>query len=203
MRRMTTAVLIAMLFVPTNAHAAPKRVYADDSIFTPLATVVALGGSVEWINRGDMDHTTTKASPFPYAWNKMLAPGEMWTRRFGFAGGFAYFCTLHGEPGTGMHGQVRVPLVASPAEGTRSTMITLRVATVTPPAPWVFDVEMRRGSNEFARIRTGLSSATTQWDPPRAGAFDFRARLRNASTGRATGWSPVDSVTIFDRWGQL
>lgn len=77
------------------------RVRVIDNAFRPGSITVSRGTRVRWINQGSRTHTTTSNTDL---WDRTLAPGASFTRRFGHRGTFRYHCTIH----TTMHGTIRV-----------------------------------------------------------------------------------------------
>lgn len=70
------------------------RVRMVDDLFRPRTASVARGTVIKWVNRGDNPHTTTSRTGL---WNKTLAPGESYSRRFRKAGTFRYHCVFHDD----------------------------------------------------------------------------------------------------------
>lgn len=82
-----------------SGAAATKTVSITDDQFSPKTVKVKKGSKVKWVNNGDDDHTTTGSG-----WDKTLAPGQSYARKFKKAGTFKYVCRFHG----GMTGKVKV-----------------------------------------------------------------------------------------------
>jgi plastocyanin len=73
----------------------------DGNRFRPANLQIDRGTRVRWINRDNVTHTTTSNDG---RWDRRLAPGERFTRRFRRAGEFPYRCTIH----VGMTGRIVV-----------------------------------------------------------------------------------------------
>lgn len=82
-----------------SGAAATKTVSVTDDQFSPKTVKVKKGSKVKWVNNGDDDHTTTGKG-----WDKTLAPGQSYARKFKKAGTFKYVCSFHNE----MTGKVKV-----------------------------------------------------------------------------------------------
>ena len=68
------------------------RVRIIDFAFRPRNLTIARGTVVRWVNRGGRTHTTTSNTSL---WDRTLAPGESFRRRFRRMGTFAYHCSIH------------------------------------------------------------------------------------------------------------
>jgi plastocyanin len=79
------------------------------SSFSPADVTVARGGTVRWVNAGDVAHTITPANAGQAGvWQNQNVPAQQnfaFSHTFPTAGTFNYSCTLH----VGMTGVVRVP----------------------------------------------------------------------------------------------
>jgi plastocyanin len=88
---------------PTVAH-----VTIADRAFGPADIAIAVGGTVDWVNRDDRAHTVTAADGA--FGSSTLGSGATFSETFTTSGSFAYLCAIHPE----MQGTVRV-VAASPA----------------------------------------------------------------------------------------
>ncbi|MFB6138054.1 MAG: plastocyanin/azurin family copper-binding protein [Halobacteriaceae archaeon] len=70
-------------------------------VFHPRAAAVAVGTTVEWVNRDAVSHDVTSArlTDDGVAWEfaRTLAPEETARHTFDSAGAYEYYCTVHGE----------------------------------------------------------------------------------------------------------
>lgn len=91
-----------------TAAAVPSSATVDvvDIEFVPDAVTIALNGTVTWEWGGSLEHNVTWDVAGP-ANSDTQTSGEF-QRTFGSAGTFGYHCTIHGTPGSGMHGSVTV-----------------------------------------------------------------------------------------------
>ena len=108
------ASLAAPLFVavqPAAARAPAEdpivTVHVRDNTFSPPRLAVKPGTVVRWVNEGRNRHNVTPNSGKAFG-SGDLAPGQSYTFRFGDAGDFAYYCSLHGAPGRGQHAALAV-----------------------------------------------------------------------------------------------
>ena len=116
---------------PTAAH-----VTISDRAFSPADIAVAVGGTVDWVNRDDRAHTVTAGDgSFGSA---SLAPGATFSETFATAGSFAYLCAIHPE----MQGTIRVvgaaPAAAAPAPaapGGEPAAMRRRIPRLPSPPP--------------------------------------------------------------------
>jgi plastocyanin len=187
--------------------------------FAPASITVSVGQRVTWLNTDFVvPHTATQnnrlwdlggtygATPLNPAG---FGPDTTVGRRFE-AGTQEYFCRVHP---TQMKGVVRVPVALRLARFKTKVRVRVRtkhgirhrrrtkrlrylVATWAPRPPsagLVFDVERKRDGGAWKRLRTGTTKTDVRFRP-RGHAWSFRARLRKASSGAATGWSPVASL---------
>jgi|GEM_PF-931161 len=99
------ALLVMAGLVCFAATAQPQdqaSVSIQNGTFDPATVEVVAGGTVEWTNDDDTDHTVT--STIPLFDSGPLGPAAMFTYTFDEAGTYDYICMLHPE----MRGQVVV-----------------------------------------------------------------------------------------------
>jgi hypothetical protein len=98
-----------------------------------------------------------------------------------------------------MTGHISIAIVVEPSSGTASTTFTITLATIRPRAGTVYDVEMRRGTDDWAPYRYGVRSSSVTFEPSSLGpgTYAFRSRVRKlAGTQPTTEWSPPKSITV-------
>lgn len=77
-----------------------------DPQFDPQVDTVSVGDTVTWTNQTSSVHTVTADGG---SWNSGDVGGNgSFQRVFDQAGEYAYHCTYHGSPGSGMHGTIVV-----------------------------------------------------------------------------------------------
>ena len=133
-----------------------------------------------------------------------FAPGETVERRFE-AGTHQYYCRVHPADMTGTVNVAPSLAIARRRvrvrrRGRRRTKViryvVARWAVAPPGSGLVFDVERRRGTGPWRRLRTGATVTTGRF---RAGArgttWQVRARLRRAARpSEATDFSPPATI---------
>ena len=78
-----------------------------DNSFSPSTQPVAVGETVTWIWTGSNQHNVTWDTGTPAA--SATQSSGTYQRAFTQAGTYNYYCSIHGGPGSGMHGTVTVP----------------------------------------------------------------------------------------------
>lgn len=189
--------LLAALAVQRSDAAVTKNVSMIDNDFIPATLTVGLGDTVLWKNNGNNPHTATGNAPLNL-WNStQLDDDETFPRVFGVAGAYPYFCNFH--DGLGMVGKVLVRMKARVPSGTVGRKFPLVVATASATAPFVYDVQIKKPTAAtFINFKTGTVNPTVYFDSTgrATGLYQFRARLRNTSSGAVSGWSPPVSITV-------
>jgi len=152
---------------PTAAH-----VTIGDRVFEPADIAVAVGGTVDWVNRDDRPHTVT-AGDGSFG-SETMDQGATFSETFATAGSFAYLCAIHPE----MQGTIRV-VAASGA-----------VAPAAPVAP----------GGEPAAAAPDPAAPDPAADPA-AGVpttEPLPAGAAAATTSAPASAPPVDSATVTD-----
>lgn len=158
--------------------------------FNPSSVTVAQGTTVKWTQMDTgVQHTSTSNQAF---WGSArMNPGQSFSLAFPNAGTFGYHCAVHPD----MTGAVHVPLTAT---GSSSAGWTLRWSNIsTVPSTRAFDVQVKKpGTTAFVAFRTAVKTRTASFNSSRNGTYQFRARTKNLSNGKNSGWSPTRSVSI-------
>ena len=126
-RILPSAALIAMALAPSPAGGAQAAdVIVSDNFYMPETLTVQAGSTVLWEQQGDLPHNVTADDDSwgshpacaPFIPGTCMADGDTYSRAFPQPGTFGYYCTLHGTPGNGMAGTIRVvePGFVSPTE---------------------------------------------------------------------------------------
>jgi outer membrane protein assembly factor BamB/plastocyanin len=117
---------------------------------------------------------------------------------FGAAGLFtAYCCSAFG--GSQEESQeIVVPLIVFPETGHPGTAFDIRWSSGALPKGYVVDVQIRRpGSTAFTDWMTGTSSLGAAFTADAGdGTYQFRSRVRNASTGKSSAYSLPANLTV-------
>jgi plastocyanin len=184
--------------VPARAATYTVSMRDDPQRFSPAARTVAQASTITWTNVSESRHYTRQATSLFASWNRALDPGQSWSLRIAFAGMYAYYCTPHGTPTSGMHGTISVPERADPRSGSRSTVFHIIMASSGAPSGWTYDVQRRKGSGAWTSWRSGLTHATTTFAAGSmgAGTYYFRSRLHRTSNNAVSGYSPSVSIAV-------
>jgi plastocyanin len=185
-----SAVVWFLGLVAPPAHAAVS-VGVTEFRFSPVTITVPQGEDVSWHDGGDRQHTSTQDGPLALWDTGRIAVGATSESvTFFAAGSYPYHCTVHPF----MHGMVRVPLVASPARGTRMTRFTLRLAS-SAQAGFTYDIQKRKGTGPWTTWKKGVAAISVRFRLGK-GTFAFRSRLHRTSTGATSGWSLARKIAV-------
>lgn len=124
-----------------------------DDLFDPGTLQIDPGDSVTWVNHGRNPHNVV-ASDGAFS-SKILQPGESFTVSFPRLGSFSYYCSLHGDVGTGMHGQIYVGVAPEYASSTSATRTYPADPPVRPSGGRTLRVP-----RDFATIQAGVDAAS-------------------------------------------
>ena len=95
-----------------------------------------------------------------------------------------------------MHGKVRVPIKASPANGGTSAIFTITLASAFR-AGYSFDVqEKAEPSGLWKTWKTAVTSLSVTFHHASAGSWRSRSRLHKNGSSAPSGWSPPKMITI-------
>ncbi len=117
------AITTTVATVPPNGESVTVQVL--DNSFRPIDFEIAAGTEVVFDNRGRNEHNILPDSvkddaglaellatdSSPSAWgvaSTEFAPGEVYSHVFDAPGVYSYYCSIHGVPGVGMYGVIRV-----------------------------------------------------------------------------------------------
>lgn len=105
----------ALLHIPGAAvQATTFTVTANANLtFTPSTLTINAGDTVTFVNSGGGFHNVV-ANDNSYGNGAPSSSNWTYSHTFGSAGAFGYYCSVHGGPGTGMHGSITVNSVAPP-----------------------------------------------------------------------------------------
>ena len=186
------AVLTLVLTGDAPAGAAPPAVVhvgAGLEYFLPSVVSVSRGGTVIW----DFveSHTATDATHMGL-YDSHVIDQSSFSYRFVAAGAYPFTCTIH----TNMNGRVDVPMFATPSKGPKTRAFTLIWSSVVAPTGFVFDVQRRRAGSSWSTWAGGTTARTGVFRPWRVGTYRFRARMRQTSSGFASGWSEPVVIVI-------
>jgi plastocyanin len=160
-----------------------------DFVQTPITA--ALGDTVQWHNTTATTEHTSTADLF-HLWSHAIAPqGTSPSVAFKEAGLFAYHCMIHPF----MHGQVKVPMQVTPASGSTSTTFQIRVADINAAAGFKEVIQRRMQGGKWSVFKQ-TAAQTVTFKTAMHGTWQFRSKLQQISTGKATGWSPILTIVV-------
>ncbi len=200
MRRRLSAVAAVLLGAalvvpsPVGAGTAARAVTMRDNLFSPVATRVAQGQSVDFTNFGRVVHDARDGTGLDLFGTEILGPPETATvGPLPGAGDYRYYCTFHPE----MVGRLRVPVTVNRVRSPVNARVFVRWAAARGSDGLVFDVQRRRpGTRRFVHWRVGASAAAATFRPSVRGLWTVRARVRQADGGASSGWSPVRAIRV-------
>ena len=180
----------ALILSPTGLV---RPVKITDAGFDPASVTVRQGGVVQWVNNGPGIHSVVDTSGFHLFGSGNLPVGVGFPFVFETAGRYPFQ-----DIPRGLIGEVGVPVEAAPEFGDLSTTFQLVLAADEPPPNGVFDIRVKVPTAATdAPYRTGVSGPGTTFTPEDGpGRYSFIARLRNHSTGAASGWSPPATINV-------
>ena len=166
-----------------------------DSAFSPKTVTVTHGQTVAWSfpATNDQSHSVTDKTAMGLFDSGTRAPGSSFTFTFTGAGTYPVIDQVTSNTGT-----VKSKMTASPPSGGPGTQFTIAWASATPPAGFVFNVQIRRpDSGTWVDWKNGVTSTSATFVPDAGtGAYSFRAKLRKTSNGSSSNWSPVVSIQV-------
>jgi plastocyanin len=200
LRTLRVAAPIAVVFAllsQTGAYAATVNVSMTQTLrFSPDPAKAKLGDTIKWTNTSTVSHTSTQDSPLSLWDSGTVAPNGTFSFTITAAGLYPYHCIFH--QASGMVGTAGARDIVTPAFGPIGTVFTVKVATVTAPTGFVYDIQKANPGGGFTDWMTNVTSTSKTWDSTgqAAGTYKFRSRLRNTSSGAASGYSPAFSIQI-------
>lgn len=187
-----------------RALPAALAVSVGDGGYSPRAFTLPLAnGVVTWNFQGTRQHSATDAIGLGAARQPLFDSGRKvsgsFSYRFLAAGAYDVRSTAKGDSFTG---QIGIPPAATPGSGTPGGHFTVTWARQSI-AGYVFDVRVRfrpAGSTVWKPTTTwkkGVTSASGDYTASLGtGTYWFDARVRNTSTGQATGYSPGTTIQV-------
>jgi len=73
----------------------PVKVEIDNFAFKPNELTIAVGASVNWVNRDDVPHTATSKGATPAFDSKALDTDDSYSFKFTNPGVYHYYCKVH------------------------------------------------------------------------------------------------------------
>lgn len=188
-----------------NTAVRPVGVSVTNTGFSPNAVSVTQGSIVLWTFLGSKAHSATDNLKLGAAKAPLFDSGPLVSGRYGSvfaaAGTYTYGSTVKGDRG-GFTGSIAVPLQINPISGGTATGFTATWSSSSLNG-YVFDVQYRfkrAGAKSWGPLKTwqnGASATSGVFIPSSGvGTYAFSARLRNATTGMASLWSPESSIAV-------
>jgi plastocyanin len=182
----------------------PVAVQVADGGYSPRSVTTTLGQRVDWTFVGTRLHSVTDSAGLGTKKGPWFDSGKRRTGTYAFrfvaAGTYGYRSNAAGDPSS-FSGVVSVPVRSATASPEAGQTFRLTWASSGPPG-FVFDVRTRflpagaRRWGAWVTFRNGASSTSASFVQPTSGTLLVEARLRNVSTGRASGWSPDLTLTV-------
>jgi len=176
-----------------------------DDAFSPAQATVPQGSTAVWTFEGAHAHAVTDTSLIGPGMTPLFDSGRRTTGAsfsYTFVAAAQYEYRSNQGEAQAMIGVVRVPIVASPSSGSVSAAFTVTWASATISG-CTFEVQTRfraAGASTFDAWSPYVGPTTNLSAPftasRGAGKYQFRARVRNTSTGRTTKWSAVTGVSV-------
>jgi uncharacterized repeat protein (TIGR01451 family) len=177
-----------------NASAASTSGFVSiiDFAYVPQNAPTKIGAKVPWHWNGNFPHTVTDDTGLGLFDSGARTKGATFAFSFKAAGTYTYICTIHLFTGT-----IQIPPTVSPATGPQGSAFTVTWSSGAPPSGDVFDIQVMVPGGSFADWKTGQTATSGTYTPSSGpGTYSFRARLRNATTQKATGYSPGVAITV-------
>ncbi len=173
--------------------------YIPNRFFIPNITQLPQqGDTVSWLMLNPGLHGIADASGMGlFQTPNGLPIGETFQFSFTGAGSYAYDDPFDAAA----KGTVKVPITVTLVVGAVDTA-QVTWASAVPPAGFAFDVQVKRpGTSSFVPWQTGVTSQTATFGPSDplwagTGTYQFRARMRNVTNGKASGYSAAKAITL-------
>lgn len=166
--------------------------------FVTLTAKDSLGGTVGWMMQWPGTHGVADTSGLGlFQTPRGIRLGATYSHRFTAAGSYPYDDPFHPQTKARVIVPVRVAGVVGAVDRAQVTW-----AVAPPVSGSVFDVQVEQpGSSTFLDWQSGTTAQTATFGPRSplftgSGTYRFRARLRNPTTGAASGYSPVKAFTL-------
>jgi plastocyanin len=177
-----------------NPPVSSAAVTVADFSFSPRNVILDQGRPVKWTFNGPSGHSVTDSSGMGLFDSGVRSAGSVYLSYFIGAGAYPYLCSVHP---TQMTGTVKVPMVVEPASGDEATEFTVTWSSNFAPTGFVFDTQIRRPGQNWIGWQTNQMMNEVTFIPDAGpGTYQFRARYRNTSNGKATRWSNPASIVV-------
>lgn len=178
--------------------------YIPNFFIKKVAPVSNQGDTVSWLMLNPGTHGIADSSGMhlfgfgPTGGPSAVGIGQSFSFAFKWAGAYPYNDPFHPSS----KGQVKVPITAQGVVGT-TDQAQVMWASGDAPSGFVFDVQLKPpGASEFLDWKVGVTDLNgvfgpndPMWAGP--GRYSFRARLRQVSTGAASGYSAAKAISLM------
>ncbi|MGI9021245.1 MAG: hypothetical protein ACR2G3_11105 [Solirubrobacterales bacterium] len=197
-RRLAAATALAAVAIPAFAFGAAQQIEITDDQFTPQKAPIVGAGTTShsWQWLGDHAHNVRQDRRLFYSGPPAVDDTFLISAS---AGTFPYYCEIHGGPGTGMHGTLRIRPAQVAMKTKRGVIqIGVRWAPDSPQTGDQFDVQYRVEQGDWKSWRKNTSKTEASFgsndnpvDVKPGKTYRFRARSEVASNpSRASAFSP-------------
>jgi plastocyanin len=98
------------------------------------------------------------------------------------------------DGGTTHTASIAVANLVSPATVAHGNPVTVTGDTAAVPAGWGIDYQVQAPGGSWTTFARGASAGAVSYTPSLAGTYYFRSRLRNLTTGTASGFAPTTAL---------
>jgi hypothetical protein len=165
----------------------------SDTGFSLDSAAVPLGSTTTWTfpTTNLSKHRVRDAQKLGLFDSGLRSAGTSYTFTFSAAGTYTAGDTVSAD-----RMQLPVSPTAIPPSGGLTTQFTITWATA-PVTGFLFDVQIKRPGSSWADWKTGVTALTSKFTPDAGtGLYSFRARIRNATSGKASQYSPAANITV-------
>lgn len=165
-----------------------------DTGFSPVTISVKHGDRMEWDATGASDHSASDFSSIKLFGSGLMPNGGTY--------GFVFYCAglykVVDSANTLNTQNVKVTMSVDPLSGDLTTVFTITWASITAPAGFVYDVQIKRpGTNRYVNWLSNQTVASTTFVADAgAGTYSFESRLRSLTNGGTSGYSPPAKITV-------
>jgi uncharacterized repeat protein (TIGR01451 family) len=165
-----------------------------DAGFDPATLQITPGGTVVWAfdRAAQEEHSVTDATGIGLFDSGLQHPGALYSYLFDAAATYPVV-----DVATGATSLVEVPVFVAPKQATSAGQFNVAWALHHAPSGLVYDVQVLRPGGEWEDWLVGTGTRKSTFLPDAGGGlYSFRARVRDETSGSATGYSPPTTVRV-------
>jgi hypothetical protein len=170
------------------------EIVLNDTGFGVAKTTVSMGETAVWtLGRNNaQSHSITDGYNMGLFDSGLRGAGTSYVFTFKGAGSF-----WAKDVASSASMKIDVPLTVTPKSGGVTTQFTVTWSSA-PVAGYVWDVQiLRPGSTQWESWKAGVSTTTAKFTPDAGtGQYKFRARMKNASSGKMSGFCPAQGIIV-------